>query len=72
MEHKMDLLDEHAAARYLGGTKPLSVRTLQRMRVEGNGPRFVKLNAAVRYDRKDLDEYATSCRRASTSAHEAA
>ena len=63
----MDLLDEHAAAQYLGGTKPLSVRTLQRMRAEGTGPRFVKINAAVRYERQELEEFATRRRRLSTS-----
>jgi hypothetical protein len=63
----MELLDEHSAAKYLGGRKPLSVRTVQRMRLTGKGPRFVKIGAAVRYAKDDLDEYLTNHRRLSTS-----
>jgi Helix-turn-helix domain len=66
----MELLDEHSAARYLGGAKPLSVRTVQRMRVTGTGPRFIKVGAAVRYTREDLDEFLNHHRRSSTSAIE--
>jgi hypothetical protein len=72
MERQMELLDEHAAAHYLGGTKPFSVRTLQRMRVEGTGPRFLKISAAVRYARADLDEFLDQRRRSSTSCNGAA
>jgi hypothetical protein len=68
----MELLDEHAAAKYLGGKKPLSVRTVQRMRVDGKGPRFIKVGAAVRYTQEDLDEYIANHRRSSTSETEAA
>jgi Helix-turn-helix domain len=64
----MELFDEHSAARYLGGAKPLSVRTVQRMRLEGTGPRFIKVGAAVRYSRDDLDEFLARNRRSSTSA----
>jgi hypothetical protein len=67
----MELLDEHSAARYLGGKKPLSVRTVQRMRLDGKGPRFIKVGAAVRYAKEDLDEYLTNHRRLSTSETEA-
>lgn len=44
---------EKAAAAYLG----LSVRTLQAWRLRGGGPEYVKLGAAVRYDRAALDRY---------------
>ena len=67
----MELFDEHSAARYLGGAKPLSVRTVQRMRLEGTGPRFIKVGAAVRYAKEDLDEYLVNHRRSSTSEMEA-
>jgi hypothetical protein len=63
----MELLDEHAAARYLGGKKPLSVRKLQRMRLTGDGPAYFKLGAAVRYAQSDLDEFLARNRRLSTS-----
>jgi hypothetical protein len=67
----MELFDEAGAGRYLGGEKPISVRTLQRMRLEGTGPRFIKVGAAVRYAKEDLDEFLTHHRRSSTSETEA-
>jgi len=39
------LWDESAAAKYLG----LSVLTLRKARMTGNGPPYIKLGAAVRY-----------------------
>ena len=47
------------AARYLG----LSPRTLQRMRVTGEGPRYVKVRRRVIYDRLDLDDWAAKRKR---------
>jgi predicted DNA-binding transcriptional regulator AlpA len=38
----------------------LSTRTLERMRVQGTGPRFVKCNRSVRYLRADLDQWIAS------------
>jgi hypothetical protein len=38
----------------------LSVRTLERMRVTGNGPRFVKCNRSIRYQQGDLDAWIAS------------
>jgi hypothetical protein len=43
------------------------MRTLQKWRLQGNGPRFVKLGHAVRYDVKDLEAYIECGRRRSTS-----
>jgi predicted DNA-binding transcriptional regulator AlpA len=57
------LLTEQDASERLG----LSVRTLQKWRLQGSGPRFIKLGAAVRYDPTDLDEYIERGRRRSTS-----
>jgi len=53
-----------AAALFLGG---LSRRTLERWRVVGEGPPFLKLGRRVFYARRDLVEYATQQRRRSTS-----
>jgi excisionase family DNA binding protein len=41
------------AAQYLG----LSKSTLEKMRVEGRGPRYLKLGARCFYRRTDLDAY---------------
>ncbi|UYC12859.1 helix-turn-helix domain-containing protein [Xanthomonas sp. CFBP 8445] len=41
------------AARHLG----ISVSTLEKMRVEGRGPRYVKIGGRVFYRRADLDAY---------------
>lgn len=46
-------LNTEAAAAYLG----LSESTLEKARVYGSGPRFVKLGRAVRYRVSDLDTY---------------
>jgi predicted DNA-binding transcriptional regulator AlpA len=52
------------AAQYLG----LSPSTLEKMRLQGTGPRFTKLGArAVGYFVQDLDEFANAGRRTSTS-----
>lgn len=63
-----DFFDEHLAGEYIGGKEsPIPVRTLQRWRLEGLGPRFHKLGKAVRYKKSDLDKYIDSCSRQSTS-----
>ncbi len=52
-------LGPEEAAGYLG----LSPKTLQRMRVTGEGPRYVKVRRRVIYDRLDLDEWAAKRKR---------
>ena len=56
-------LNTREAAAVLG----LSARTLDRYRVSGDGPVFLKLGGRVRYLREDLDEWVRSRRRRSTS-----
>ena len=52
------LYDEEAAGKYIGGTdSPVSSRTLQRWRLEGVGPTYVKLGRLVRYRQTDLDTF---------------
>lgn len=50
------LIDERGAAKHLG----LSTRTLQRLRVTGDGPAFAKLGASVRYRVADLETWVAS------------
>jgi excisionase family DNA binding protein len=57
------LLTEKEAAHHLN----LSHRTLQRWRWSGRGPRFIKVGAAVRYERHELDRFVDDSRRSSTS-----
>lgn len=45
--------DTDGASDYTG----LAVSTLEKLRVTGGGPRFVKLGRAVRYRITDLQEY---------------
>ncbi len=59
------LLNEHEAARWLN----LKAATLRRWRWGGEGPRFLKLGAAVRYDPADLSAFIEAGRRNSTSDH---
>ncbi|MDD3020591.1 MAG: helix-turn-helix domain-containing protein [Alphaproteobacteria bacterium] len=58
-------LSEKQTADYIG----LSVKTLQRMRVSGNGMPFIKAGARVLYDIDDLNAYMTSRKVQSTSAY---
>ena len=46
---------------------PKKIRTLQRWRTEGLGPRFLKIGHTVRYTKAALDAYLASCERSSTS-----
>lgn len=68
MSHSTDenspLLNVPEAARYLR----LGVSTLNKMRVNGGGPAFLKLGLRrVVYDMKDLDAWREARRRVSTS-----
>jgi predicted DNA-binding transcriptional regulator AlpA len=62
-EKRPKFIKETDAANWLG----LSVRTLQKHRVTGSGPRFHKFGGAVRYRFSDLEEWCNSCCRNSTS-----
>lgn len=57
------LLNERDASKILC----LSVRTLQKWRLCGRGPSFLKLGHAVRYERAELERFLGDARRASTS-----
>lgn len=57
------LIREREAAAILG----LAVKTLQRWRWEGRGPRFHKIGAAVRYDIAELERFIADAERLSTS-----
>ena len=46
----------------------LSVRTLDRLRVEGGGPRYLKLRRSIRYRQMDLDRWLDRRSFDSTSA----
>ena len=50
-----------------GSLLGLSVRTLERFRWDGRGPKYLKLGRRVVYAREDLTAWAESRRRASTS-----
>ena len=56
-------LNTREAAAHLG----LSTRTLDRYRVSGDGPVFLRFGGRVRYTREDLDAWAKTRRRAPTS-----
>ena len=63
----MTLYPESEAAHYLGGEKPLSVKMLQRWRLDGKPPQFIKIGRLVRYAQEDLDKYLAGQVRRSTS-----
>ena len=63
MEIAMTLLTGREAAHVLR----LSERTIERMRVSGKGPKFVRINHSVRYRAQDLDAYIAARVVASTS-----
>lgn len=59
----MEILNTTEAADYVRLGKP----TLERFRISGAGPIFVKLGGAVRYRKPDLDAWLESRRVRSTS-----
>lgn len=66
MENQVEVsqrLTTEAAATYVG----LSSASLEKYRVTGNGPPFLKLGRRVVYDRRDLDDWLENHRRRSTS-----
>lgn len=62
------LKNAHEAAGYLG----LSVSTLAKLRLTGEGPRYVRLGRRVLYDPSDLDAWISARKRTSTSDVEGA
>jgi len=58
------LLTPKQAAAYLN----LAVSSLAKWRVDGVGPRFIKMGSAVRYRRTDLDDWVHARVQSSTSA----
>ena len=66
------VFDERSAASYLGGDeKPISDRTLQRWRLEGVGPTYLKIGRLVRYRKSDLDNFLEQSTCTSTSMSQA-
>jgi hypothetical protein len=59
----LKFVDEYAAAEVLGAP----VGTLRNWRWRGRGPAFYKFEGAVRYELGELNDYARSRRRTSTS-----
>ncbi|MGE0183881.1 MAG: helix-turn-helix transcriptional regulator [Parvularculaceae bacterium] len=60
---KKDRLNNEEAAQYLG----LKAATLNKWRVYGEGPPFIKVGRLVRYRRTDLDAYLSNRLVSSTS-----
>jgi len=60
----INLLNEQQASEFLGVGSP---KTLQRWRVIGYGPPFLKVGHGVRYFQSDLTEWLEGQRRRSTS-----
>jgi len=58
-----DILNTREAADYVRLGKP----TMERFRISGEGPVFVKLGGAVRYRKADLDSWIETRRVRSTS-----
>ncbi len=52
-----DILNEHQVADYLN----ISVASVRRWRLFHKGPKFLKIGAAVRYRRRDLETWLDAC-----------
>tara|TARA_R110002095_G_C4155204_1_gene230161 strand:+ start:492 stop:722 length:231 start_codon:yes stop_codon:yes gene_type:complete len=62
------LFTEQQTALFLGNEEePFAVRTLQRWRLTGYGPAYLKIGKSVRYRHSDLKQYLNSCVRTSTT-----
>jgi len=62
------LMNERAAAAQLG----LAVRTVQKMRHQGRGPKFLKLGRVIRYEPSELRAWIDASRRSTTKGDEPA
>ena len=56
-----ELLNEHQVANFL----QLSVASVRRWRLFRTGPKYLKIGAAVRYRREDVESWIDSCTRTS-------
>jgi hypothetical protein len=66
---EMDLLTTAQAAIFLGGeSNPLSIRTLEMWRSNGDGPEFVKVGRLVRYEQSALEQWLSTRRETNTCA----
>jgi hypothetical protein len=63
-----EYMTDNEAAAYIRKTKSY----LQRCRVDGTGPKYIKLGRSVLYRRVDLEIWADAQARSSTSEPEAA
>ncbi len=63
MNDERTLLNTEQTAQRLG----LSPRTLERYRVTGEGPDYLKIGRAVRYAASALERWLKGCKRRSTS-----
>lgn len=61
--HQQEYVRTRVAARYLS----LSPRTLEKLRVTGEGPQYFKMGRAVLYAIGDLEAWLAGNRRCSTS-----
>jgi hypothetical protein len=60
-----EIFDVEGASAYLGGT--VSTSTLNKMRVRGDGPQYVKVGHKVAYTKQNLDRYLAKRTQTSTS-----
>lgn len=63
MSEVADLLDTPALAKKLG----VQANTLEKWRVRGEGPTYVKIGRRIAYHPQDVEEWLTSRRATSTS-----
>ena len=50
-------MEELFTEKEVAKTLKLSVKTIQRYRLYGGGPEFIKINKSVRYSSKAIEEY---------------
>jgi len=63
----MDDLDALLTTREAAALLRLSERTLERQRTTGTGANFRKFSRAIRYSRRDIEEFIERAARKSTS-----
>jgi excisionase family DNA binding protein len=67
LERGVDMIPPYLSERQVAEALNLSVRTLQRWRLEGRGPLFVRIGRAVRYPQSEIEKFLKSMLRQSTS-----
>ena len=68
---RVAVMSEYLTPREAGKLLRKATTTLKNWRVHGKGPRFIRVNRSILYDRKDIEEHIEKSKYKSTSEYDA-